>query len=143
MRIGLYNGCFDVFHDGHRHALAQALRQCDHLIVAVNSDASVRRLKGECRPVDALHIRLRNANNYAHAVIPFEGRVDELVMQIRPHILFVGYDHSAPTVMAMRKPGWKTHALWDRVRLIQLTELPGFSTTRILDEAERHAPTRA
>src|SRR5262249_11676750 len=50
-RIGFTNGCFDLLHPGHVSLLAQARTGCDRLVVGLNSDASVRRLKGEGRPV--------------------------------------------------------------------------------------------
>lgn len=139
MRLGLANGCFDRFHDGHRHYLNEAKRQCDYLIAAVNSDASVKRLKGQTRPFDSLHKRLQNVHLYAHAAIPFEGNVDTLIMQIRPHVLFKGYDHSVTDFLAMRQVGWKEHGLWDRVDVVQIGELPGYSTTGSVDETQLDA----
>lgn len=136
MRVGLFNGCFNRFHLGHRHALQEARRQCDWLIVAVNSDASVKRLKGPNRPLDPLVKRMIHAYEYADAVIPFEGRVDKLVMEIRPQILFKGYDHSVTDFYAMRQIGWKDTGKWDRVEVVQISHLPGYSTTGILHEAE-------
>src|SRR3546814_6710406 len=51
LTIGFTNGCFDLLHPGHVSLIRQAKAQCDRLIVGINSDASVRRLKGEGRPV--------------------------------------------------------------------------------------------
>ncbi|MFX6794016.1 adenylyltransferase/cytidyltransferase family protein, partial [Acinetobacter baumannii] len=51
MRVGFTNGCFDILHPGHVKVLAAARAACDRLVVGLNSDASVRRLKGEDRPV--------------------------------------------------------------------------------------------
>ena len=129
MRIGFVNGCFDRFHEGHRHMLLECIKQCDYLIVAVNSDASVQRLKGFERPFDCLHKRLRKVNKYASCAFPFEGREEKLIMEIRPHVVFKGYDHSSPEFLAMRKPGWKESGEWDRVEIVQISHLPGFSTT--------------
>jgi D-beta-D-heptose 7-phosphate kinase / D-beta-D-heptose 1-phosphate adenosyltransferase len=139
MRIGLTNGCFDLFHHGHKHFLMQASMRCEYLIVAVNSDESVRRLKGLTRPIDALHKRMHNTHKYADAVIPFEGRVDKLIMEIRPHVLFKGYDHTHTDFMAMRQIGWKDTGNWDRVEVVQISQLEGYSTTRLLNEAKSHA----
>jgi D-beta-D-heptose 7-phosphate kinase / D-beta-D-heptose 1-phosphate adenosyltransferase len=129
VRIGFTNGCFDLFHAGHKHLLMQASERCDYLIVAVNSDASVKRLKGFSRPYDCLHKRMTAVHKYADAVIPFEGREEKLIMEIRPQVLFKGYDHSAPEFLAMRKPGWKDTGEWDKVEVIQISHLAGFSTT--------------
>jgi cytidyltransferase-like protein len=142
MRIGMAWGCFDLFHNGHKHFLMQCSQQCQYLIVAVNSDKSVKRLKGDTRPVDNIQIRMRNVHKYADSVLPFEGREDALIMEIRPHVVFKGYDHSKPEFLAMRKPGWKEHGLWDTVEVIPISELPGFSTTRILNASESNAPPR-
>lgn len=139
MQIGLANGCFDLFHKGHYHFLTRCRARCDYLIVAVNSDASVKRLKGEGRPHQNVADRMMRLHKYADAVIPFEGREDKLIMEIRPDVLFKGYDHSPADFLAMRKPGWKEHGLWDRVKVIQISHLPGFSTTRILDASESNA----
>jgi D-beta-D-heptose 7-phosphate kinase/D-beta-D-heptose 1-phosphate adenosyltransferase len=139
MRIGLANGCMDRFHRGHMHYLIETQEHCDYLIVAVNSDASVKRLKGPTRPIDSLAKRMAHVAQFCgewpHAVIPFEGRVDKLLMEIRPDVYFAGYDHSAAP-MFIRRPGWKEHGEWDRVEVIQVSHLPGYSTTRSLHATE-------
>ena len=91
-RIGFTNGCYDLFHRGHIFFLSKCYNYCDYLIVAVNSDESVRHLKGEGRPVNSLHKRLLDLNNYASAVIPFDGNVSKLVSIINPDIVILGYD---------------------------------------------------
>ena len=139
--LGLANGCFQLLHLGHIHFLRQCAKQCDYLIVAVNSDASVLRL-GK-RLVEPLHKRIENVHKYAGSVIPFEGDVDGLLMHIRPNILFKGYDHSDSSVMGIRKPGWKNGAGMDIVQVIQISHLQGYSTTRILNEAESSTSPRA
>ena len=57
LRIGFTNGCFDLLHPGHIKLLAEARAACDRLVVGLNSDASVKRLKGEGRPVQDVHAR--------------------------------------------------------------------------------------
>ena len=57
LRIGFTNGCFDLLHPGHIRVLAEARAACDRLVVGLNSDASVRRLKGEGRPIQSEHAR--------------------------------------------------------------------------------------
>ena len=135
MKIGFANGCFDRFHAGHRWFLTECLRQCDYLIVAVNSDASVKRLKGESRPFDTWAVRAGNVRTYAAAVIPFEGREEALILQIRPEVIFKGHDHSpTQTHYAARVPGWKTtrHGMW-KATVVHVTELPGYSTSASAD----------
>jgi D-beta-D-heptose 7-phosphate kinase/D-beta-D-heptose 1-phosphate adenosyltransferase len=133
--IGLANGCFDGLHKGHKHFLSQCHKHCDHLIVALNSDASVARLKGPSRPIQTLTRRLDMLRTYVEAVIPFEGRIDPLIMEMRPDVYFVGYDHNASDLF-IRKPGWKESGEWDKVKVIQISHLPGYSTTGLLHATE-------
>jgi len=57
LRIGFTNGCFDLLHPGHIKLLSETRAACDRLIVGLNGDASVRRLKGEGRPLQEVHAR--------------------------------------------------------------------------------------
>jgi D-beta-D-heptose 7-phosphate kinase/D-beta-D-heptose 1-phosphate adenosyltransferase len=57
VRIGFTNGCFDILHRGHVKLLTQARAACDRLLVGLNDDASVRRLKGPTRPTQDVHAR--------------------------------------------------------------------------------------
>ena len=136
MKVGLFNGCFDCFHDGHLHALEEAGRQCDYLVVAVNTDESVRRLKGDTRPKDTLYLRMLHVEQHklVNAVIPFDGVLDALIMAIKPQIVFVGYDHRAPIKLAWYAKGWKEGGNQAGFAdVIQLSHLPGFSTTSKLN----------
>lgn len=138
MKIGLCNGCFDLLHEGHLYFLEHCREHCDYLIVAVNSDRSVRRLKGSERPIEDVETRIGNiitrASAWVDAVIPFEGREDSLAMELRPHVLFKGYDHrpEITTALHMRVPGWKYGGAgpqWDTIPIIGIDHLPGFSTS--------------
>lgn len=81
------NGVFDFFHAGHQFFLEEARKQGDVLIVGVNSDASVRRLKGEGRPLQTAETRARNVTRFADAVFIFEdGDPRPWLPQIRPHV---------------------------------------------------------
>jgi cytidyltransferase-like protein len=91
-RIGLAGGCFDLFHDGHKRFLWEALKMCDFLIVGVNNDDSVRRLKGPSRPYDGLLYRMDRVCSYAHMTVPFDGDVPALIAAYRPHVLIRGWD---------------------------------------------------
>jgi D-beta-D-heptose 7-phosphate kinase/D-beta-D-heptose 1-phosphate adenosyltransferase len=87
------NGCFDLLHVGHADLLTFAKQQGDVLFVGVNADASVRRIKGEGRPVIAEHDRVRMlaAMEAVDYVVVFdEDRVDALVAEIRPDVLVKG-----------------------------------------------------
>ena len=144
MIIGFANGCFDLFHPGHAHFLTQCRLHCDYLIVAVNSDEYCREHKGPSRPVDPLDKRMVHVRSLAEAVIPFGGREDHLVMEIRPDVIFKGYDHGQDgekETWAMRKIHWKARPArdqYDIVPIVRISHLPGFSTSSILaDQAAK------
>jgi D-beta-D-heptose 7-phosphate kinase/D-beta-D-heptose 1-phosphate adenosyltransferase len=89
------NGCFDLIHSGHIRYLRQARELGDLLIVGVNTDESVRSLKGENRPIMNLEERVEVllAMRWVDAVVPFsESTPVELIEQVRPHILVKGGD---------------------------------------------------
>jgi cytidyltransferase-like protein len=103
-RVGLANGVFDLFHPGHRNFLWEALKHCDFLIVGVNNDESVRRLKGPERPYDGLLYRMDRVCSFAGLTVPFDGDVPALIAAYRPHVLIRGWDQSLegyPTVPAV------------------------------------------
>lgn len=122
MKIGFVNGCFDIFHDGHKHFLRKARTYCDYLIVAVNDDQSIKRLKGEGRPKWPLFCRMSHVRNYADAVIPFDGNPVPLVVAIRPDILIRGEDQTT------QPQEWG-----ERMTLIVIERLKGISTTAIIE----------
>jgi cytidyltransferase-like protein len=140
MKIGFTNGCFDRFHDGHTHFLTECRRQCDYLIVAVNTDDYCRRVKGPERPFDPIERRMLHVRALAEAVIPFLGREEALIMEIRPHVVFKGGDHSPnQTHYAARVPDWKNgpHGVWT-APVIHIGRLPGVSTTLAARESAQH-----
>jgi D-beta-D-heptose 7-phosphate kinase/D-beta-D-heptose 1-phosphate adenosyltransferase len=93
-RIVFTNGCFDLLHQGHLRLLQEASACGDMLLVAVNTDASVRMLKGETRPVVDEQTRLQDVAQFAPvtAAFLFDGDVEPLVRTIRPDILVKGVD---------------------------------------------------
>jgi D-glycero-beta-D-manno-heptose 1-phosphate adenylyltransferase len=100
-RIVLANGCFDLLHVGHIRYLAAARALGDALVVGINSDASVRRLKGEGRPLmsAAERAELLAALSAVDAVVIFdEDTVDRLVALIRPDVQAKGTDYTEATV---------------------------------------------
>lgn len=145
--IGFVNGCFDLFHEGHQLMLSQAIDGCDHLIVALNSDASVRRLKGHERPINDWWTRAKDIRRFLKnvtagtdkdfAIISFEGQEDPLLMNIRPHKVFKGYDHSTSKIF-YRRIGWKQNPgpIFEGPEIIQCGHVPGVSTTQILQESK-------
>ena len=95
-RIVFTNGCFDLLHAGHIFLLEEAKKHGDKLIVAVNSDKSVRHLKGSARPIAPLYSRavLLAALSLTDAVISFEEETPEkLITYLKPHVLVKGGDY--------------------------------------------------
>lgn len=146
MKIGLANGCFDLLHEGHLYFLEEASKHCDYLIVAVNSDRSVRRLKGAERPVQDLPTRMyeiqAHASPWVDAVIVFDGSVDRLLMAMRPDLLIKGHDQSGEAVYGQavytaRVTGWKDreHGM-DIIPVVRIAHLPGYSTSLQLAKAK-------
>jgi D-beta-D-heptose 7-phosphate kinase/D-beta-D-heptose 1-phosphate adenosyltransferase len=132
LRIGFTNGCFDILHPGHVRLLTAARATCDRLIVGLNSDASVRRLKGEGRPVQSEHARseVLAALEAVDLVVLFEEDTPiQLIAQIRPHVLVKGADYTREQVVGHEI----VEAGGGEVRLVDI--LPGFSTTSLVDRA--------
>jgi D-beta-D-heptose 7-phosphate kinase/D-beta-D-heptose 1-phosphate adenosyltransferase len=126
LKVGFTNGCFDVLHRGHVAYLTQARSWCDRLVVGVNSDSSVRALKGEGRPVNDLESRALVLGGLAPVdlVAPFaEATPIELIKAIRPDVLIKGADYTVQTVVgAAEVQSWG-----GQVKLADLVE--GYSTT--------------
>jgi D-beta-D-heptose 7-phosphate kinase/D-beta-D-heptose 1-phosphate adenosyltransferase len=131
-RVVFSNGCFDILHIGHITLLEEARRRGDRLIVALNSDESVRQIKGPLRPIVGEHERARilAALNAVDAVIVFNERTPlKLIEAIRPDVLVKGGDYREEDVVGARE----VRAWGGRVELIPLVE--GISTTRLIAKA--------
>lgn len=126
-RVGFTNGCFDLLHPGHIHLLEQARRACDRLVVGLNSDESVARLKGPQRPVQSETGRAAVLASLAavDAVVIFgEDTPINLINGLKPDVLIKGKDYTVETVV-----GSDLVAGWGgTVFLADL--LDGHSTTR-------------
>jgi D-beta-D-heptose 7-phosphate kinase / D-beta-D-heptose 1-phosphate adenosyltransferase len=121
--IGYTNGCFDLFHAGHLQNLQQAANQCDFLIVAVNTDQSVKQNKGPTRPIQTEVFRAAHlvSVSIVSCVILLEDLTPIRHLQmIRPHKLFKGADYTMDQIIG------KEYA--DEVILLQY--VPGYSTTK-------------
>jgi rfaE bifunctional protein nucleotidyltransferase chain/domain len=99
--VALANGCFDVLHVGHVRYLRGAKAEADVLVVGVNGDASVRRLKGEGRPVlaeadRAILVAAQRAVD--HVIVFHEDDVRDLLLALRPDVHCKGTDYTAETV---------------------------------------------
>ena len=128
VRVVFTNGCFDLLHPGHVHLLNQAKALGDRLVVAINSDDSVRGLKGSGRPILSERDRasLVASLDCVDLVILFESDTpDELLRCIRPHILAKGSDYKHEQVQGRAI----VESYGGEVRLIPL--LNGYSTTDI------------
>ncbi|HUB13264.1 MAG TPA: D-glycero-beta-D-manno-heptose 1-phosphate adenylyltransferase [Acetobacteraceae bacterium] len=128
-RVGFTNGCFDLLHPGHVHLLEEARALCDRLVVGLNSDASVRRLKGPKRPVQPEAARAAVLASLASVdmVCVFEEDTPEtLIAELHPDLLMKGADYTLDRVVgADLVRGWG-----GKVALADL--LPGHSTTATL-----------
>jgi D-beta-D-heptose 7-phosphate kinase/D-beta-D-heptose 1-phosphate adenosyltransferase len=102
LKVGFTNGCFDLVHPGHISLIRQAAAACDRLILALNTDASVKRLKGPSRPVQPEQARAEviGAVRGVDAVVLFDEATPlELIELIKPDILIKGADYTAETVV--------------------------------------------
>jgi D-beta-D-heptose 7-phosphate kinase/D-beta-D-heptose 1-phosphate adenosyltransferase len=132
LRIGFTNGCFDILHPGHVKVLTAARGACDRLIVGLNSDASVKRLKGEGRPVqnEAARAEVLAALEAVDLVVVFEEDTPlKLIEQIKPSVLVKGGDYTREQVVGHDI----VEANGGEVMLVEV--LAGFSTTRLVDRA--------
>ncbi len=131
-RVAFTNGCFDLLHVGHITVLEQSRLTADRLIVAINSDASVQRLKGPTRPIVGQRERARvlSALGCVDAVVIFDEQTPlELILATRPDVLVKGGDYTPETVV-----GAAEMANWGgQVRIVPIVE--GHSTTRLIERS--------
>jgi rfaE bifunctional protein nucleotidyltransferase chain/domain len=135
-RLVFTNGCFDLIHVGHVRYLSSAKQLGDILVVGLNSDASVRSLKGQGRPLNSETDRaevLAALKPVDHVVIFNEMRVDRLVSLLRPDIYVKGGDYTIDTldrgeVEALRAAGTE-------IKILPL--VPGRSTTRLIEAIQK------
>lgn len=133
-RIVFTNGCFDILHLGHVTYLEEAAKLGDVLIVGLNSDDSVRRLKGPTRPIQPQEARARilAALEFVEAVVIFEEDTPlRLIEKVSPDVLVKGGDYTVDTVVGadfVRSRGGE-------VVILPLVE--GYSTTQLIEKACR------
>ena len=129
-KIGFTNGCFDLLHAGHIHILKQCATDCDRLIVGLNADSSVKRLKGADRPVQSEEVRAAVLANlpFIDAVVLFEEDTPkQLIEAFVPDCLTKGGDYQINDIVGADI----VQAAGGIVRSIPLLE--GHSTTRFLN----------
>ena len=129
-RIVFTNGCFDILHRGHATYLQTARALGDKLVVGVNADDSVRRLKGEARPVNAQDDRaylLASLAAVDYVVIFNEDTPHELLQQLRPDVLVKGGDYQLEEVIGRE--------FAQQVQLIDFVD--GYSTTKTIQRMKK------
>ena len=129
-KIVMTNGCFDILHAGHVSYLANARKLGDRLIVAVNSDASVKQLKGESRPINPLMQRMivLGALDSVDWVVPFEEETPQrLIANILPDVLVKGGDYKPDEIAG----GKEVTAAGGTVKVLNFED--GCSTTNIIN----------
>ena len=140
-RIAFTNGCFDVLHAGHVQYLQEARAQADCLVVGLNSDASVRALKGPSRPVNAVEARalvLAGLEAVDYLTVFDEPTPLELIQALRPDVLVKGADYRREDVVGARFRG----VVW-RPRPPRRGCARGYSTTRLLQRLAAASRERA
>ncbi len=129
--IAFTNGVFDILHEGHIAVLAEAASFADLLIVGVNSDASVKKLKGDSRPVNGENSRALIIASLimVDAVVIFNEETPlELIKMIQPDVLIKGGDYTTETIVGAED----VLANGGRIEIIPVRE--GFSTTNIINK---------
>jgi D-beta-D-heptose 7-phosphate kinase/D-beta-D-heptose 1-phosphate adenosyltransferase len=144
-RVVMTNGCFDIIHAGHISYLSEAARLGDRLAVAINSDASVRRLKGEGRPINPLRHRLEvvAALRCVDWVAPFDGTRTsrgfddtpaDLIGQVMPDVLVKGADYDVADIAGADA------VLANGGRVLALPVVGGVSTSALIEQIRKLAP---
>ncbi|MBL7725576.1 MAG: D-glycero-beta-D-manno-heptose 1-phosphate adenylyltransferase [Chitinophagaceae bacterium] len=130
-KIVFTNGVFDILHQGHIFSLSQAAKEGDYLIVGLNADASVKRLKGESRPVNNQESRALVLASLlmVDAVVLFEEDTPlELIKAIMPNVLVKGGDYTVDQIAGAKE------VMLNGGKVIINPILEGFSTTSIIEQ---------
>lgn len=132
-KIAFTNGCFDILHEGHIFSLSAAAREADILIVAINTDNSVNKLKGPERPVNNEHSRamLLSALVMVDAVISFDEQTPrELIANLLPDVLVKGGDYTVEQIAGAKE------VIANGGRVVINPIIKGFSTTGIINKIQ-------
>ena len=128
-RIGVSNGCFDLLHKGHLYSLKQSKKFCDKLIILLNSDSSVKKLKGAGRPIQNVQLRKRNLlkSKYVDYVIIFNDLTPfKLIKKLKPDYLFKGSDYMNKKIVGKKY----VKSYGGQVKVLK--NLKNISTTKII-----------
>ena len=132
--VAFTNGCFDILHPGHLFSLAQSAKEADYLLVGLNSDASVKKLKGPARPI---HSESSRATIFANlvlvdVVVVFEEDTPlQLIQTLLPDVLVKGGDYTIETIVGAKE----VIANGGKVIINPIVE--GFSTTNIIEKIKK------
>lgn len=132
-KLVLTNGCFDLLHRGHAEYLFQARSKGDALMVLINSDDSIKALKGPSRPINAEQARafILGSLYYVDSVVIFNDETcSKLLYAIKPDIYVKGADYNLETMNQEEKVALQ--AVGAKIEFIEFME--GFSTTKIISE---------
>ncbi len=130
--IGFTNGVFDLLHAGHIFSLSAAAKEADYLIIGLNADSSVKKLKGESRPINNQETRalLLASMVMVDAVVLFEEETPlELIRQIMPDVLIKGGDYRIDQIAGAED------VIAHGGRIVINPLLEGYSTTAIIQKA--------
>ncbi len=134
-KVAFTNGCFDILHEGHIASLSAAAKEADYLIVGLNSDASVKQLKGDTRPINNERSRAIILKNLAvvDAVVIFNEQTPlELIKAILPDVIVKGGDYTIETIVGAKE----VMAAGGRVVINPI--VAGFSTTGTIQQIKAH-----
>ena len=132
--VAFTNGCFDILHPGHLFSLAQTAKEADYLLVGLNSDASVKRLKGPARPINTTESRASILANLVlvDVVVVFEEDTPlQLIQTLLPDVLVKGGDYTIDTIVGAKE----VIANGGKVIINPIVE--GFSTTNIIEKIKK------
>jgi rfaE bifunctional protein nucleotidyltransferase chain/domain len=132
--VSFTNGCFDILHPGHLFSIGQAAKEADYLIVGLNSDASIKRLKGPERPINNTQSRALVIANLVlvDAVVVFEEDTPyELITQLLPDVLVKGGDYTIDTIVGAKE------VISNGGKVIINPIVEGFSTTQIIEKIKK------
>jgi len=127
--IGFANGCFDLLHKGHLSLLSESKKKCDYLIIGLNSDKSIKLLKGKSRPIEneTKRVSMLTKQKEVDAIIIFEELTPlNLIINIKPNILFKGSDYLDKKIIGSNF----IHQNGGKIELIDI--LDGYSTTNLI-----------
>jgi rfaE bifunctional protein nucleotidyltransferase chain/domain len=131
-KVVFTNGCFDIIHRGHVEYLAKASDYGDILVIGLNTDDSVRRLKGDNRPINDEKARamVMAALKFVDAIVLFDQDTPyELIKLARPHVLVKGSDYTEETIVGadiVKENGGE---------VVTIDLVPGYSTSGIIDKS--------